>query len=106
MLKDVRLEATVDPVQGVKYEHYDAGKGDGSGFVVCLIPEGENKPYREAIDPAKQYYQRIGDSFAVIPHAMLRSLFYPPVRLTWELRFRYKKPNPCKMRAKPSSPFA
>jgi len=43
MLKDVRLEATVDPVQGVKYEHYDAGKGDGSGFVVCLIPEGENK---------------------------------------------------------------
>jgi hypothetical protein len=77
MLKDVRLEATVDPVQGVKYEHYDAGKGDGSGFVVCLIPEGENKPYRAAIDPAKQYYQRIGDSFAVIPHAMLRSLFYP-----------------------------
>ncbi len=83
MLKDVRLEVTVDPVQGVEYKHYDAGKGDGSGFVVCLIPEGVNKPYRAALDPAKQYYQRVGDSFAVIPHSLLRSLFYP--RLTARL---------------------
>ncbi len=77
MLKDVRLEATVNPVQGVEYMAYDGGEGTGAGFVVCLIREGHNKPYRAALDPAKQYYQRIGDSFAVIPHAMLRSLFFP-----------------------------
>ena len=76
-LKDLRLEATIDAVQGVEYEHYGAGKGDGSGFVVCLIPEGIHKPYLASLHPVKQYYQRIGDSFAVIPHAMLRSLFYP-----------------------------
>jgi len=79
MLKDVRLEATVDPVQGVEYKQYDAGQGDGAGFVICLIPEGVHKPYRAAIDPAKQYYQRVGDSFVVIPHSMLRSLFYPRI---------------------------
>lgn len=75
-LKDQRLEATVDPVQGVEFQSYRARTGNG-GFVVCLIPEGGNKPYRAALDPAKQYYQRVGDSFVVIPHALLRSLFYP-----------------------------
>lgn len=77
LLKDVQLEACVEPVQGVDIVDIDAGEGDGSGFVVCLIPEGDHKPYRAGIDPAKQYYQRIGDNFVVIPHSLLRSLFYP-----------------------------
>jgi hypothetical protein len=77
LLRDVKLEATVRPVVGVEYKDYVADKGDGSGFVLCLIPEGTNKPYRAELDPKKQYYQRVGDSFIVIPHSMLASLFYP-----------------------------
>ena len=77
MLKDVKLEATVHPVGGVEYASWDVRQDDASGFVVCLIPEGANKPYRAALDPAKQYFQRIGDSFTHISHSMLASLFYP-----------------------------
>ena len=77
LLKDIKLEATNPPVAGVEYRPYDADKGDGSGFVVCFIPEGVDKPYRAELDPRRQYYQRIGDSFTVINHSLLRSLFYP-----------------------------
>ena len=38
-LKDVMLQATIDPVQGVQIRHLDKTPG-GQGFVVCLIPEG------------------------------------------------------------------
>jgi len=76
MLRDVELQAVIDPVPGVQMERYrDSG---AAGFVVCLIPEGPYKPYRAELH-GKQYYQRIGDKFAVIPHSLLRSLFYPPV---------------------------
>jgi hypothetical protein len=75
MLRDVELQAVIDPVPGVQIERYvDSGT---AGFVVCLIPEGPHKPYRAELC-GKQYYQRIGDKFAVIPHSLLRSLFYPP----------------------------
>jgi hypothetical protein len=77
LLKDVRLEATVDPVQGVELQHCPAGNGTEEGFVVCLIPEGSHKPYRAALADEKQYYQRVGDNFIIIPHSLLRSLFYP-----------------------------
>ncbi len=77
LLKDVRLEATVDAVKDVECQHYAAEGKDGAGFVVCFIPEGGHKPYRAALAADKQYYQRIGDSFAIISHSLLRSLFYP-----------------------------
>jgi hypothetical protein len=75
MLRDVELEAVIDPVPGVQIEVYS--DTDASGFVVCLIPEGPHKPYRAELHN-KQYYQRIGDKFAPISHSLLRSLFYPP----------------------------
>jgi hypothetical protein len=75
--KDVRLEATVDPVPGVDYAHYQHTPGDTAGFVVCLVPESGQKPHRAQLDPKRQYYQRIGDSFVILPHSLLRTLFYP-----------------------------
>lgn len=56
LLKDVLLEACVEPVQGIELAGVDAGNGDGKGFVVCLIPEGKHKPYRAELDPKRQYY--------------------------------------------------
>ena len=77
LLKDVLLEACVEPAQGIRIEEIDAGEGNGSGFVVCYIPEGSHKPYRAELESSRQYWQRIGDNFAVIPHSLLRSLFHP-----------------------------
>ena len=76
MLKDVRLEATIDPVAGVEIAWYPATSATG-GFVVCFVPESDFKPHRAELDAGKQYYQRIGDKFVVLPHSILRSLFYP-----------------------------
>lgn len=70
----------MDPVAGVEVRPVDAGKGDGSGFVVCLVLESGQKPHRAALDPARQYYQRIGDSFVILPHPLLRHMFYPQLR--------------------------
>ena len=46
------------------------------GCVVCLIPEGKNKPYRAKLVDEK-YFMRAPDRMEVIPHSLLRSLFYP-----------------------------
>ena len=75
LLKDVMLEAVSEPLPGVEIEI--VLDGSNGGFVVCLVPEGNHKPYRAQLDSSKQYYQRISDNFVVIPHAILRSLFYP-----------------------------
>ncbi len=80
LLKDVRLEATIDPVPGIDYVHYENRSGGTEGFVVCMVPESSQKPHRAQLDPKRQYYQRIGDSFVILPHPLLRSLFYPRTR--------------------------
>ena len=73
-LKDVQLEACIEPIPGVEFFLVVC---DGGGFVVCLVPEGKHKPYRATLEQAKQYYQRVGDNSVVISHSLLRSLFYP-----------------------------
>ena len=75
ILERKRLNATADPVGGVQIKAFDAGSGPG--FVACYIPEGKHKPYRASLDETQNYYQRVRDSFIVISHSFLRSLFYP-----------------------------
>ena len=77
LLSDTLLEAVVEPIPGVEILEIKAAADSSDGFVVALIPEGTHKPYRAELTKEHQYYQRIGDSFAVLPHALLRSLFYP-----------------------------
>jgi len=69
-LRRVLLEATVHPVAGVEVREFSSESG---GFVVCFIPEGRHKPYRAALDDSKNYYHRVGDSFAVISHGFVVS---------------------------------
>jgi hypothetical protein len=75
LLKDVRLSATTDLVQGVDY--LPVVGTDGKGFAVCLVPEGNQKPYKAELDPSRNYFQRVGDNFVLLSHSLLRSLFYP-----------------------------
>lgn len=77
-LKDTRLNSSVDPVPGVQYLRVT--EPGGKGFVVAYIPEGPHKPYRAATDPSRNYFHRVGDSFAIINHTHLRNLFYPRLR--------------------------
>ena len=92
LLKDVHLQATVDPVQGVDSLAVST-EPDGAGFAVCLVPEGNNKPYRAELDPTRNYFQRVGDNFVVIPHSLLRSLFYPRSNPRLRLKFSGHAPN-------------
>jgi hypothetical protein len=59
-----------------------------TGFVVCFIPEGVQKPYR-SIKAKQPYYIRIKDDSVEIPHNMLRQLFAPSytTRLQTTIRF-------------------
>jgi Putative DNA-binding domain len=70
-----RLDATADPVGGVQIRAIDAAAGQG--FVICYIPEGKHKPYRASLDETQNYFHRVRDSFVVISHSFLRSLFFP-----------------------------
>ena len=73
-LLDQRLGATDEPVRGVDVQ--PLLRDDGTGYVVCLIPESDRKPHR-ADGSGNAYFQRNGDSFIPIPHSLLRSMFHP-----------------------------
>ena len=53
------------------------------GFVICLIREGGNKPYRN--DCKKTFHIRAGDSFRFCPTSLLRTLFSPQKSMRLEI---------------------
>jgi hypothetical protein len=85
-LRDVELEAVADRIPGVEIKGFQIPSST-KGYVVCYIPEGTHKPYRAEMESKQQYWQRIGDKFVTIPHALLRSLFYPHAAAAIELIF-------------------
>jgi hypothetical protein len=76
VLKGCLLQATNDVVEKVQI-HPITFEQSGGGVVVVWVGEGTNKPYRADLDKSRQYYMRVEDKFCMIPHALLRSLFYP-----------------------------
>jgi hypothetical protein len=88
LLRRLLLEATIDPVSGIEVLSIPAT--NGGGFVVCFVPEGKHKPYRAALEESRNYYQRIGDSFSVISHSFLRSLFYPQLSPALSITVSFK----------------
>jgi len=94
LLKDVHLAATVPPLRGVECRSFPAD-ASGARFVVSLVREGQDKPYRADYDASKGYFQRVGDNFVPIPHSLLRSLFYPKARadITATVRVARSDPN-------------
>ena len=83
-LRDRILEATIPPVSGVDFFALEDPGDAGKGFVVCYVPEGNDKPYRAALHSSKNYMQRVDDRFVVIQHSLLRTMFFP--RLQSRLR--------------------
>lgn len=92
LLKDTLLNSTVEPVRGVEY--LSVKEPSGEGFVVCLVPEGKSKPYRAESDQSRNYFQRVGDSFVILSHPLLRSLFYPQNTAVVRPHVRVHRPNP------------
>jgi hypothetical protein len=89
-LMELHHQATDPPVQPISVEHFVAD-ASGAGFVVCLVPEGSNKPYRAVHEKNNPYYMRAGDDFVIIPTPMLRSLFFPERRADVYLRCKLSR---------------
>jgi hypothetical protein len=97
-LRKLQVETTDPPLGSVLYQPVKAN--DTGGFLVCHIPDGPFKPYRQR-SCAQQYYYRFGDSFRVIPRHMLQLMFFPRTQarfrlvscLSWDLdRPAYRTP--------------
>lgn len=67
--------ASDPPIQGIRIEAFEGP--EGGGYVVCLIPEGNQKPYRAEQKTNKPYIIRSGASFLVMNRAVLRTMFFP-----------------------------
>jgi len=76
-LVELQRQATDPPLANVEIEAYTHPAAPGTGFVVCLVPEGPFKPYRTEDGRRSQYHVRSGDNFTVLSRSMLQSLFYP-----------------------------
>lgn len=74
-LMELLRGAAEPPVIGVAIR--DFIKTDGTGFVVCLIPESDAKPHRAELLTNKPYKIRVADSFQHLSPSLLRNLFYP-----------------------------
>ncbi len=70
-------QTTDPPVQGIDITVVEGSSG--GGFVVCFIPESNNKPHRSEQTTNKPYMIRCGDSFVIPSPSLLRSMFYPKV---------------------------
>ena len=52
---------------------------------MCLVPESSFKPHRARRCEGEPYYIRISNRFDILPHSLLRHVFYPQVHA----RFRF-----------------
>jgi hypothetical protein len=96
-LRKLQGETTDPPLGGVLYRAFEAVDTNGKpgGFLVCYMPEGPFKPYRQrACD--QQYFYRFGESTRVMPTHMLRQLFYPRATSTFfaQGHFEWKHREP------------
>lgn len=73
------------PVIGVSVNEYQDPANPGEGFIVCFIPESSFKPHRAKKCTGEPYYIRIGDRFEIVPHPLLRQLFFPQLHARFEL---------------------
>ncbi len=76
-LIELQRQATDPPLANVEIDAYEIASAPGTGFVVCLVPEGPFKPYRAEDGRKSQYYIRAGDNFVIMSRSVLQSLFYP-----------------------------
>lgn len=87
-LENLRRSATEPPPPAVEYRVIVCDPNRKTGFVVCHIPEGSQKPYR-VYDGVGQFFYRNGDNFKTIPTPMLRAMFYPQTSPSFRIECRY-----------------
>jgi len=83
-LRQWLLEATNPPVAGVIITPLK--RTDGTGYIVCYIPESNNKPHRSEFSEGKPYLIRVGDNSVNPNPALLRALFFPVAKLKLEFQ--------------------
>jgi hypothetical protein len=83
--------ATDPPSTGVKIVPFKKEPTKEDGIIVCLIPESDQKPVRAEKKGCKSYFMRSGPSTVTIPHAFLRSLFFPRRRARLLFRLDFKE---------------
>lgn len=74
LLRKSLHEAVDPPISGVQIVAVPGPDGK-SGFVVCLIPQGQYQPHR-AEQAGKAFFIRIGESFKVPAVSLLRTMFF------------------------------
>lgn len=74
-LIELQRFAVEPPLPGVDVR--DFVRSDGTGFILCFIPESETKPHRAEMLENKPYKIRIADAFVNPSPSLLRSLFFP-----------------------------
>jgi hypothetical protein len=83
------LNAVQPPLGGVEIR--TVIESSGEGFVVCLIPAGADGPY---LDKNEGYYRmRVSDNFVVIPHDILRRMFFPRTSPSLSIRLKARAHN-------------
>jgi Putative DNA-binding domain len=75
-LTEAERDATDPLLSGIRKKMIRKSKGSKDGYIVCLIPQGSNKPYESRHAP-KQYHLRVGDSSPPMPRTILQQLFNP-----------------------------
>lgn len=83
-LRKLQTDMTDPVLGGVEYKFYEVPDKRGYGFVVCLIPEGPSKPYKQRPD-IEQWYGRWGGTTRVMPRHMLQAMFYPRTKVVFEV---------------------
>jgi hypothetical protein len=100
LLIQLQRGATDPPLGDVKIETWESSPGEG--FIVCLIPSGQFKPYRAEVSGKKQFFMRAVDTFFVPSVSVLRTLFYPYSQAVFEVRARIEiGPDPDRIQARP-----
>jgi len=93
-LNEFRRFVTDPPLRNVKIKPIPKAEGEKEGFVVCLIPQGDMKPY-QSLKAGLLYYLRAGDSSHPANRSILKQLFNPQYnpRLSVTVEPNYSSPN-------------
>src|ERR1043166_2387877 len=88
---------TDPPIANVEVVAIPLINGGKEGFVVCYVPEGNQKAY-ESSKAKYPYYFRIGSDAVEVSNAWLRQLFYPRTHHKLSLQIGALKTSPTIMR--------
>jgi hypothetical protein len=100
-LMELRHEACDPPAPNIEIKELLVSPLGNEGFVVCHIPESQNKPHRSEFSD-RHFYLRMGDSSRECNVSILRQLFFPKRNVRIEAMIKaVRMPNGLNMRVTP-----